>query len=215
MPLPPSPPAPVITGPVLRATMFGRCNGQICENTHDYMARTMPLVTSTSMAAFAAGWTTTIEAAYQTVVPASDYLLLTTVACISLNTLVTITTAVNLAGLVAGNSLPIEMAAVVSRYSALKGKHGRGRFFAFGVPILFTTPASDPNLLNGAGIANYQGLGTSLLGPFVLGGVTWDPVISTRPVTPLVVVSRAAVVTSYFPQPLLGTVRRRREGRGI
>ena len=119
-------------------------------------------------------------------------------------------------GTVTGSSLPLEVAAVCARQSLLKGQHGRGRFSMPAVPVQFTTPSSNPNVLNAVGIVAYQVVCTSLNLPLT-GGIigTVKPVIFTVP-NPLDPVNvRAALVQFQYPKNYLGTVRRRKPFRGI
>jgi hypothetical protein len=111
-------------------------------------------------------------------------------------------------------ALPGTSAVVVTKQTAWKGQHGRGRFYMPSIPTTFTTPATDPSILNSTGLVAYTTWMATLIAN-VVGTVVWTPVVSQRPVPPQVLPQYASKVVTLRVQPVLGTVRRRREGRGI
>jgi len=118
------------------------------------------------------------------------------------------------AGSVGATHIPIEMAAIISKYTNIKGQHGRGRNYWPAVPASFVTPGTDPNRLNATGIAAYQTLITAIDNAAITDGATvMDLCIYTRPLKGQPVTNAQATIT-YIMRPLLGTVRRRRPGRG-
>lgn len=120
-----------------------------------------------------------------------------------------------LAGTVAGSSLNGMLSAVVTKYSPLKGQHGRGRIMHGPIPTSFTTPALDPYRVNAAGLAVYQTLYNQIMAnAVVIAGQSFTPFILTRPVPPANQITRGAAWLRYVVEPVMGTVRRRREGRG-
>jgi len=137
------------------------------------------------------------------------------IACLSSLNPASIDSYVSAVGTVANSPLPLEMAAIVKKTGNLKGQHGRGRTFFPSVPTSFTTPAVNPNLLNAAGLAAYKQFGDRVTQGFTIGGVSYIHVVTPRPIPPAVVVTLAAPILVYNATPLLGTQRRRREGRGI
>jgi hypothetical protein len=116
---------------------------------------------------------------------------------------------------VSGHSLPLEMAATISRQTAVKGQHGYGRISAPAIPISFTNPAANPNLLTGAAQTIYTTFYAGLQGTFTTASRTWNHVLSERPVKPAALVTKAGLVTSFLVRQVLGTARRRKIGRGV
>lgn len=118
-------------------------------------------------------------------------------------------------GTVAGNTLPIEMGVVLRKHTAFRGQHGMGRITMPAVPVGFTTPGTDPNLLNAAGVTAYTTVCTNFGTALLAGGQFWSSSLTTRPSPPAVVASHGAALSNMTVNPLLGTSRRRKEGRGI
>ena len=85
------------------------------------------------------------------------------------------------AGTAGATNLPLEMAAVLPFSTTLRGQHGRGRVSMPAIPNTFQTPATNPNLINGAGITAYQALNALLLTPVTAGTRTWELAVLTRP----------------------------------
>lgn len=207
--------APPLTGDAVRITTVTTSQSQLCMNVFDYEASALNAVNATNIVAVANAWTAANQAAYFACMT-SD----TTAVSIS----VQVPSSVSVAsanvpwvgvGTVAGNQYPLEMAAVLSKYSALKGQHGRGRTYMPALPVSFITPVIDPNVLNATGIAAYNAFTAGLMGGLVVGGFNLSLAILTRPKKPITIVSQGVLVSRWVTQRLLGTVRRRREGRGI
>lgn len=122
-------------------------------------------------------------------------------------------------GTVAGHALPAEVTAVLEKFTSLKGQHGRGRMEMPAVPISFTTPATNPNVLNAAGLVAYQNPGTLLTTPVASGGVNYSPCLIARAnpdADPIILANNLAIlVNDYDVRENLGTQRRRYPGRGI
>lgn len=115
------------------------------------------------------------------------------------------------AGTITGGHEPTTVAAIISRYTGTRGQSGRGRVYLPGVPTANVASSS----ITAAGVTAYNAVVSSMLA--TLTG-------TTRSFTPGLV-SRRGVVLSQgnFPfapltsgqlRTVLGTVRRRRLGRG-
>lgn len=113
------------------------------------------------------------------------------------------------------SNLPLEMAALMKKSTSLKGRHGLGRTYMPAIPNTFTTPGSDPNILNGTGTTAYTSLCSSLMSVYVVGAQSLSLCVATRPIPPASVIGFAVACIGMLPQSVLGTVRRRRPGRGI
>jgi hypothetical protein len=206
---------PPITGDVYRMSIYTTSQSQVCINTFDYMGSAFGATPATNMVALLNAWALNIQGPYlqclATLARANYYLC----QCVSSNTAPTIQKTISASGSVAAAPLPLEMAAILKKLSGLKGQHGRGRVFMPAVPTTFTTPTTDPNVLNTVGSLAYNALAITLLTAQAVGGTTYLPVVSKRPVGPLNVVTNAAVLLDMQPVSLLATQRRRKVGRGI
>lgn len=106
---------------------------------------------------------------------------------------------------------PTEVAAIVIRRSAVKGQHGRGRLSLPAVPL---NAVSGSSINQTAYITNAGTLATQMLATVSDGTNNWTPVIAQRaPTSPRLVIGAAALSAAAL-NTLLGTVRRRRIGRG-
>lgn len=211
-----NPAAPAVTGPIIRLTTQVTSSGQIYEVILDYMGATSIPVTLATQIAFLANWRSQVEAAWQAVLPASVSITGYIVAEVAAGLTPSYSPGgISKVGAVVGQALPGTVAAVLSKSSSLKGQHGRGRSYLMCVPPSFTTPATDPNLLNATGLAAYANLATQMLIAVAASGVNFSMCISTRPIAPITAVTQAVPVSGMTPQAILGNVRRRREGRGI
>jgi len=181
----------------------------------DYQTATPGQITATNVAAVAAQWIANVGADYLACLSNLALAQAVIVQVMSSPSVPSFNSAWSGPGTGGASQLPIEVAAVVSKYSTLKGQHGRGRSMMPSVPVNFTLPATNPNELIPAGVAAYNFLFTTVLAGLTVGAVALSPAIFTRPIKPAVLVTRAVHVTSYRIQTILGTIRRRREGRGI
>lgn len=206
---------PPITGDVYRFSVWTRQQGQVCINSFEVMGDAFAATPATNMNSLLTAWVLGNEALYLLCMTSMATLFRYTLQCISSNAFATIEQAPSKPGTALGSPLPLEMAAIIRKTGPFKGQHGRGRVFMPGIPVSFTTPATNPNLLNATGILAYQNLATSIVSPDVVGGITYKSCVSTRPIPPALVVTTAADTPVMTPVALLGTVRRRREGRGI
>ena len=210
-----NPALPAVTGPVLRLTVTITNEAQLYENILDYMAAAPIGVTLAVQTTFLTNWIAANQASYAGTLGVDSSITRYTVAEVKdgvAPTLVSNTGGV--IGTVAGDSYPGTVAAVITKYSAFKGQHGRGRIYRGPVPLSFLTPGTDSNHLNAAAIAAYLTSNNALLGVIVSAGVNWNLSITTRPLPPMVLVSKGTMVTGLTTTTNTGTVRRRRYGRG-
>lgn len=217
-----NPSAPLVTGTVFRISVSYLTNDNTQVNTFDYMGATPTATPVADQAALSASFQTNVVPQLRLVTSSQTTIVQLTIADISVGRTVTDIVPIGLAGTAAGTPLPLEMQANIRKLSLLKGQHGYGRVQMPAVPSSFVTPATDPNRINAAGVAAYVLLGNEMLVSPVSGAVIYNPCISTRvkqplpplpPISPLI--TRAQVYILCFPEPLLGTQRRRRPGRGV
>jgi hypothetical protein len=211
-----NPQAPVVVNPIFRLTVQETTQSQLYEVILDYVAQAPIGPNVAAEIAFLAAWRAANEVAWQNILAADVTITRYTVAEVNQGQTPTYVTApIAVVGLVAGQSLNGQLAATQTKYTALKGQHGRGRVFYGPIPGSFVAPAVDPNKLTAAALLAYSGLGVTLQTPIVAATTTWNLAVSTRPIRPATLVSRAAIVTSLVMNSIIGTARRRKEGRGI
>jgi hypothetical protein len=208
-------PAPAITGDVYRISLYMTNQNQVCINSFDVMGDQFASSPGANMVALLNAWALNNQTAFLTCMATLCRLNYYLMQCLSSNVAPSIQKVAGASGSVATAPLPIEMAAIIKKTSALKGQHGRGRCFLPAVPVTFTTNTTDPNNLNAAALITYTALCTSILTPTPAGGRVYTPCISTRPIGPLHVVTNAVAMTDANPVALLATQRRRKIGRGI
>jgi hypothetical protein len=209
-------PLPPVPGAAVRNIVQTVHDGQKCENTIDYRTPSSFLPSAADLVAAAAAWITHHSASFLGCLTADTTLF--GVLCARLDTLsvpTAFSSGASAPGTVAGHNLPIEMAAVIRKVTGVKGQHGRGRVSLPAVPIGFTTPAADANNINGTGVAAYATFAGVLLSGFVVGVIVYAPALLQRPTPPATIYTLGTVLTGFTPDLLLGTVRRRKLGRGI
>lgn len=109
------------------------------------------------------------------------------------------------------NHLPTEVSAVILRSTAVKGQHGRGRVSLPAVPISWVTAST---ITNAFGILAYNNLAVNMLAVASDGTNNWVPCIGQRGTVAPPVIIGAAPITRLFLDALVGTIRRRKIGRG-
>lgn len=207
-------PAPNITGDVCRVTVLYAGPSGTFQNVLDYMANALNVVTSSVLLALALAVKAQIETQLKACLSQQCIISGYNAAALSLNTPASQFQISGTAGTVAQAPLPDEIGALIRKSSLLKGQHGRGRITVPCVPVTFTTPATDPDVLNATGITAFNSLATALGGNVTASGILFVPVISTRPALPDTVVTKAQVINQFQAETVLGTARRRKKGRG-
>jgi hypothetical protein len=212
----PQPPAPAITGDVYRFSyqVLTEAN-TVAIIDIDYMGTAFAGDPATPMSGLLAAILAAANAAMENCLPALSVLRSASLACLSSLLPATLNTTIQSTGFVLSDQLPDENTVIVNKASTLKSMHGRGSFRMMTVPISFVTPALDPNRINAAAVTAYTALGTAFATIFSVAGINYNACISTRPTPPARVVSRAQFVLAFRVNRLIGTMRRRRVGRGI
>lgn len=211
-----NPALPLITGPVIRHTVeTTNLNGQHFQVVLDYMGQSPIGLDQATLIQFRINWRAACEAAFKDTLPASCPITKYIDADVSTGMSPTTPLDVNVPGNVITDPLTGTVAFILTKYTPRKGQHGRGRNYFGSVPDTFITPATDPNVINPAGAAIIAPLRTALLVPIAAGGINFNLCVTTRPEPPATLITRAAIVVILNLQPVLGTVRRRRTGRGM
>jgi hypothetical protein len=124
---------------------------------------------------------------------------------------VTTTTHAGQAGGRPAGHMPTEVAIVMLRKSGTKGQHGRGRL---SLPAVSTADVASSSLTGAAITTALNALVTAMLATASDGTNPWTQAIAQRAgVSPKLVVGVATVLTVAY-NSLLGTIRRRKVGRG-
>lgn len=111
----------------------------------------------------------------------------------------------------AGGHLPTENAMVLVRYTAVKGQHGRGRI---GLPPPAPADVTASRVSAAGLITTLNTLATQMLVTASDGANTWTPCSVQRATVPPKLVVGFSPLTRIVVNTLLGTVRRRKIGRG-
>jgi hypothetical protein len=198
------------TGAVIQITAIGIVEGQETINTFYYYCSTAGALTTADLIAALAAWRAAFSAHYIAAM-SSDWKSVNLIAaCLTQPSLVTIddfTWAGTNGGGPAGHE-PTQVAVCVSRYTAFKGQHGRGRIYLPAVPTGWVTNS------NVTTVGAYVQIALDLALGFTANANIYVPAVVQRSkVSPRPVVGVAAVVegTARF---LTATIRRRRIGRG-
>lgn len=212
-----NPPLPAATGYVMQVLISGLIEGQRWVMDFGYMGvGAVPPTNAEST--IAASWATLNGAAWQgTTVPtvSLDSIKVSCVTSPTRNPFTLVNAApLPLVGNNSGDHYPSTVAAVISKYTLTKGQHGRGRNYTAGVPLSHVTTNVDPNALNAAGLADLFSFATALENNDPSDGTnSVELCIYTRPPKGLPV-TLSSLVNQVIARPLLGTIRRRRVGRG-
>lgn len=212
-------PAPAITGDVVRLTAMVLADGQQAQWSIDYMSNMFSASPQGDMSFLLAQWETAFAPGIKAALDAmSTYegVLGTFLSRADIATQ-TLTTGSGV-GTIAGGHLPLEMAVTFRKNSVLKGAHGRGRLSWGPVSATFVVTGTDANNITGAARTALQVIGTALAAPITIvggSGATFSPCVSTRPLLGASIVTHAQPVNTVTVDLLLGTVRRRKPGRGI
>lgn len=205
---------PVATAKVIQITVQGSVEGQMTINTFYYLSPPGGSAhTQATMRGAATAWQTAFLARYRAAISV-DWTL-TSVAAISLSDFTLIpfvdTTNAGQAGTGPAGHEPTMVASVISRITAVRGQHGRGRIYLPAVPTAWVTNST---VTLAAGTLAYFNVGTDMLNGFTLGADVYGAALVQRSkILPKTLIG-AGFIINVANRPLLGTVRRRRIGRG-
>lgn len=209
-----NPDAPLITGDLARVVVeYEGLSGKF-NCVFDYMANGLGVITSGVLSALATAFQTASEANLRGCLSNQCRINRYLAADLNPGKAATQQQSSALLGSVVQPSLPEEMGIVITKGTTLKGQHGRGRVTLPAIPITFTTPATSPDQTNGTAATALNPLLTSLASSLTAAGVLFTPVLVTRPLIGAGVPTRAMLITSWANDVVLGTVRRRKVGRG-
>jgi hypothetical protein len=209
-------PAPPITGDCFRMQLGVLEEAQQCIFTCDYMGAGFLGPTNADMLALQTAWLAIIQGPLAAVIANTAATNYASTQLLSTGTTPTLVQLVGGVGLGGALCSPLEVSAIISFQSALKGQHGIGRRYIPAVPQAFcNTAAGKGSQLTAAAVTAYQALAFAMLTNVAAGAFVLQPAVFTRPVSPAFLVTRASLLLTSVVRPILGTVRRRRIGRGI
>jgi len=210
-----SPPLPLL-GPTNGAVVykiFGTIEGQMTMSSFFYAAAVNNPTTG-QLTTLLANIHTSLWAAYRSCISVDWATVKERVDVVHRNDLAGVDsfTVAGSGGTRSAGHLPTEVAIQLIRYSAVKGQHGRGRVSIPGVP---TADVTGSNISAGTLVTALNTLVTQILTTVTDGGGnTYTSSICQRATgSPKLVIGSAPIVRMTVPT-LLGTIRRRKIGRG-
>lgn len=206
------PGTPVGTGSVVEYIIQGSIESQLTINTFYYQAAT-PLPSTAQLNTLLTALHTNLYALYIGCL-SSDWTttreLLNVVDINSLQGVISVGSA-GTAGTRPAGHFPTEVAAILIKRTALKGQHGRGRI---SLPAISLGDATASTITLGAAKTAQLALCTAMLLTASDGTNTWTPCVAQRNTASPRLVVAYANLTAVAPNYVLGTVRRRKLGRG-
>lgn len=218
-----NPPLPVSSLALYEATLLGRDDGQDEFNTFCYALTPSGSSSAAQIAADLAGtiyssWGTPWGAAHSDRYTC-DSIRITNLSDRTVPSFVIANPGTNMQGSIIAPSLPITVAAVLKRTTAIAGQHGRGRLYIGSVPTTFTAPLTDANIINTTGFTAYEALLPNITAPLSGARGSYQPVIVQHPLRgpltgPPPNATQAANIIGAEINPRLGNRRRRNLGVG-
>lgn len=208
-----NPPLPLLTTPAYRVVVQFLCDNQVCIITQDYIMQTQGQ-SSLSEYNIANAFKTAVQSSLQSVLDSTSSITSYKVACLSVPARMPYILASGVAGNVSNTHIPLEMAVIVTKQTLTKGQHGRGRMYFPGVPSTFVSPLVDPNRINLTGSTAYQAVASAMTSASIVDSGNQALPAVTQRVHGGAAVVNGQTVASFVVRALLGTVRRRRIGRG-
>jgi hypothetical protein len=193
-------------------TVAGQQEGQMTINTFYYADAGAALAANTEIT-IANGWLTNVGGLYNGAISTDWVMKSIKVQCITSPARIPQFATAVLPASGGGPAIhePTQIAGIIQRRTGIKGQSGRGRVMIPCVPSGWTVNST---IVLGAAVAAYTALANAIAANMVIGGITYTPgVLSRRPVAGLPAFGFAPLI-SATPVYLLGTVRRRRIGRG-
>lgn len=206
-------PAPVNpTFGVVRYFIQGLHSGQMTINIFDYI-NSVPAPTQTELTTLLGNISAGVFPAYVAVLSNEWSCVREGLLVVHRNDIQGVFSATNV-GILGGTvsaALDTEMAVVGIKYTLIKGQHGRGRISLPAVPSSAVTGSRVTSIPFGTDLIV---LGTSMTLARSDGVSNWIPCVSVRSATPPHLAAFASGITRIAWTPLLGTIRRRKIGRG-
>lgn len=210
--------APLITGDIARITTTFESpsgNSTLIQNTFDFMrAGFSPGDLTSEIVFLGAVFVNNVSTTWAAVMNGGQQLVNVTVAILSRNDIATSVQQPAFSGGLSTATVNDMLAVVAVRRTPLKGQHGRGRISLGAVPTTFFG-ANSNTVLTPLAYGKYVALCAVFQRDITTSPGTWTPCITTRPPKGTFLVTRAAADVIYSVDRVVGTVRRRKQGRGI
>lgn len=208
----PSLPAVGSTNGVIVYQIRGAIEGQLTISSFFYSAP-VPAPTPGQLTSLRVAASTALRALYAACLSADWGLTIEVLNVVHRNDIFgnSSTANVPLAGGRTAGHLPTEVAMVLNKTTAVKGQHGRGRV---GLPAVAIADVTASRITAGTLLTALGNLGTAMLGGISDGTNTWTPCLAQRGTSSPKLVIGFSALTSVATNTLLGTVRRRKIGRG-
>lgn len=209
-----NPPLPLVgtTNGVVLYRIWGNLENQLTINTF-YFAAAVPNPTASQLATLNANIRGALFNNYTACLSVDWQALKCTLDVVHRNDIIGVidTSITGTSGGRGAGHLPTEVAIVIIRYSQVKGQHGRGRI---GLPGVAAADTLNSRVNAGSLITALGGLTSAMATTASDGTNTWTPsVVQRSPVSPKLVIGFSAT-GRIIANLLLGTVRRRKIGRG-
>lgn len=208
-----APGLPLLAGNAIgRYIIQGTLNNQMTINSLDFFAAA-PSLSTTSLSTLLGAISTALFAKYKACLSTDWVCVRELFNIIHRNDIVGALTTLNAGatGTIASPSFDSEIAITIQKKTILKGQHGRGRMSLPAVP----TNAVSESVVNGAALlANLNAFTAQLTMTASDGVATWTSCVSTRAANPPRLANGYELILNAQFNTLLGTVRRRKIGRG-
>lgn len=208
-----NPPLPALTNNIFLVSVLGVIENQLTINTFAYEDnKAVGAPAGNPEAELGAAWRVNVLGSYRACCSADWSVTGIKTSCINLPTRIPVfdTGAYPLAGTGATGHFPTEVSAVIQRKTVYKGQSGRGRFSLPALPLSAATASA----LTAGQIATQNTFLTALAGTLTTVNNVFSPaLVSRRGVFPNFTYG-SALLTAFINNTVLGTVRRRKIGRG-
>jgi hypothetical protein len=204
------PPVPANSS-VVEIKMIGAIEGQLTVNTFYYVAPVIP--SALTLGSLLSQWTSTFFTAYAACVSADWSCTKVRADVVSRNDIAGTdnTSTSGSPGTRPAGHEPTQMGIVVIRVSNVKGQHGRGRYT---FPAVSSGDVTNSTITSNPLKTSLTAFQTALFNTVSDGVNNWSPVIAERsPTTPRLVIGTAPL-TNQHTNLILGTIRRRKIGKG-
>lgn len=206
-------PLPVPTGNVFMLQLLGTIENQLTINTFYYQDnKVIGTPEANAETNLAQQWVTNVAVNYDSCISADWTSTGIKVTCLTIPSRIPVvyTTGFPSAGTGAAGHMPTEVSCVVQRRTNFKGQSGRGRVGLPAVPLTAVTNS----VVNAAQLTKMTAFGNNMILSLVTAGATYSAgLVSRRGTLPNVTYGFAQLI-STVNDTLVGTIRRRKIGRG-
>lgn len=200
------------TNGVVQYVVQGSIEGQMTLSTFMYVAA-VPLPSTTQLTTLLTNISAGLFVAYKNLISGDWTTTQELLKVVHRNDVATVisTARAGTVGGTVGAHAPTEIAGIFIRQTPIKGQHGRGRVSIPAIPSVHYTASN----WSGVGLAALQSsFMSAALATASDGTNTWTPCVGQRGTASPRLVTNYATISSWRADLLLGTIRRRKVGRG-